>query len=545
MKSRSTDKSKLPDAARTPAADSIREQLGKILDWPEFQKSRRLRDFLAFVVTNTLEGNADSLKAYTIGLEVFDRPENFDPVTDTIVRVNAGKLRRALERYYLGLGRQDRVLISIPKGRYVPVFENLDFGEKRKLIEPTAAACDLSIIDKYPTIAVLPLKMTAAESDFNFLVNGLGEELAMALSRFGNLSVISYHSSAKMKSDQQGIEKACRTLSATFVLTGSVYQITDNLRLNIQLVRADNYMQVWSRRYEQQLSNSDLFSIVDDIVQQTVAFIADDYGVIPRIVASASREKPLNSLNAYEAILRYHDYGVTLDFSVFAETLTALECAVADDPEYSIAWAALSILYLDSYTLGFGSIDEPLDKAEQAIQEAIKVDPSCQHVYYGMCYLNLLRRQKRNIIQNAEKMVQLNPNAGFLVGVAGWFLALAGEFDEGFSTIEKSQRLNPVTPSWFHFPYFLFNYQKGDYDQALESAKLFGLHDFFWNPLIHAAAYGKLGKIDKARAALRRLLLLKPDFPQRARYYISSFIISDNWVTNIIEGLREAGLSEG
>jgi len=357
MKSRSTDKSKMPDVARTPAADSIREQLGKILDWPEFQKSRRLRDFLAFVVNNTLEGNADSLKAYTIGLEVFDRPENFDPITDTIVRVNAGKLRRALERYYLGLGRQDRVRISIPKGRYVPVFENLDFGEKRKLKEPTVAACDLSIVDKYPTIAVLPLKMITAESDFNFLVNGLGEELAMALSRFGNLSVISYHSSAEMKSDQQGIEKACRTLSATFVLTGSIYQAADNLRLNIQLVRADDLTQVWSHRYEQQLSNRDFFSIVDDIVQKTVANIADDYGVIPRIVATASRIKPLNSLSAYEAILRYYDYGINLNLILFDDVFASLERAVINDPTYANAWAALSVLYLDSETFGVGDIE--------------------------------------------------------------------------------------------------------------------------------------------------------------------------------------------
>jgi len=58
------------------------------------QKTTRLREFLRFVVNEGLEGRADNLKAYTIGIEVFDRPDNFDPITDTIVRVNAGKLRR-------------------------------------------------------------------------------------------------------------------------------------------------------------------------------------------------------------------------------------------------------------------------------------------------------------------------------------------------------------------------------------------------------------------------------------------------------------------
>ncbi|MCD6294679.1 MAG: hypothetical protein J7M20_07095, partial [Deltaproteobacteria bacterium] len=178
------------------------------------------------------------------------------------------------------------------------------------------------------------------------------------------------------------------------------------------------------------------------------------------------------------------------------------------------------------------------------LRKAIKIDPYCQHAYYGMCYLQLLRRNEESIVHNAYKMIQLNPNAGFLTGVAGWFLAIAGKFDEGFRVIEKSRKLNPVTPSWFQFPCFIFNYIKGDYCQALETAKAFELQDFFWSPLMHAAVFGKMRKIDEAKAALCRLLLLKPDFPQRAHYYVSSFVISDNWVDKILEGLFEAGFGE-
>ncbi len=115
MERRATDKNKSRADSPAPSAAEIRTQLAKIAGSPGFQKATRLKEFLHFVVNEKIDGRTDNLKAYTIGLEVFDRPENFDPITDTIVRVNAGKLRRALERYYLGPGRQDKIRISIHK----------------------------------------------------------------------------------------------------------------------------------------------------------------------------------------------------------------------------------------------------------------------------------------------------------------------------------------------------------------------------------------------------------------------------------------------
>ena len=110
-----------PDCHSIPD-DDIRQQLEKILASPEFQSSPRLRDFLRFVVEKTLSGLAQEIKGYTVATEVFGRNADFDAAKDTIVRIQAGRLRRALERYYLTIGRQDLVRIDIPKGSYVPTF---------------------------------------------------------------------------------------------------------------------------------------------------------------------------------------------------------------------------------------------------------------------------------------------------------------------------------------------------------------------------------------------------------------------------------------
>jgi adenylate cyclase len=542
MVPRSTDKTRPEADTPAPTVAEIRTQLEKIVGSPDFQNASRLREFLRFVVNEGLDGRADNLKAYTIGIEVFDRPDNFDPITDTIVRVNAGKLRRALERYYLGPGRQDKILISIPKGRYIPVFQIQEFEQTRGDVNSVQSACEPLDSTKQPTIAVLPFRKVSLEPSREFIINGLGEELTMALSRFSGLGVIAYYSTSGNKAEQYSQDQLCRRLGATFVITGSIYQAADELRLNVELVRTDNSQQVWSKRYDRNFTVDTLFSIKDDIVQNIVATVADDYGIIPKIIAKASRGKTVNELEAYEAVMRYHHYGITLESQAYEEALQALEKTVAIDAEYALAWALLSILYLDAFTFSMVDLDNPLERGMESARKAISIDPFCQHAYFGMCYAQLLQRNEEEIIRNAKKILELNPNAGFLVGTAGWFLAMAGQYDEGFRFIEQSMQLNPFFPSWFHFPYYLNSYLNGNFGDALKTVKKFGLPEFFWNPLMHAAALGQMERITEAQAALQRLILLKPDFPERARFYISCFLIKDKWVDLTLEGLKKAGL---
>src|SRR6187401_1165436 len=78
--------------------------------------------FLRFAVEQTIQGQADSLKEFVLGMEVFDRTASFDPRTDTIVRVEARRLRSKLKEYYETYGQQDAWLIEFPKGSYVPTF---------------------------------------------------------------------------------------------------------------------------------------------------------------------------------------------------------------------------------------------------------------------------------------------------------------------------------------------------------------------------------------------------------------------------------------
>jgi len=103
-----------------PSEAEVRAQLNRILASADFPASARNRRFLAHVVDRSLHGEKTS--GYEVATKVFGRPASFNPVTDPIVRIEATKLRRDLETYYLKSGREDRVRIALPKGSYRAVF---------------------------------------------------------------------------------------------------------------------------------------------------------------------------------------------------------------------------------------------------------------------------------------------------------------------------------------------------------------------------------------------------------------------------------------
>ncbi len=112
-----------------PSDAAIHAQLARILASKHFDATPRNRRFLQYIVRECLEGRSHLIKGYSIGIEVFGRTASFDAQSDPVVRIEASRLRRDLERYYLLSGQKDLVLITIPKGGYVPIFTSSSRGD--------------------------------------------------------------------------------------------------------------------------------------------------------------------------------------------------------------------------------------------------------------------------------------------------------------------------------------------------------------------------------------------------------------------------------
>lgn len=132
-----------PRTSGEPPGDAnVRAAVERLATSRQLRTSLRLVAFLRYVVERALTGHADRIKSYTIAVEALGRDANFDPGADPIVRVEAGRLRRALAHYYAGPGRDDPVVIELPRGSYVPLFRLPD-AATRSLGEDREAVVDV------------------------------------------------------------------------------------------------------------------------------------------------------------------------------------------------------------------------------------------------------------------------------------------------------------------------------------------------------------------------------------------------------------------
>jgi hypothetical protein len=154
-----------------PHADDIRRELHRIISSSPFRDAYRLTSFLSFIVEMTLAGNGNRLKAYTIAVEALGRGADFDPQTDPIVRVEAVRMRQALARYYAGIGRDDPLVIEVPRGSYVPAFRRRNACERPKLRAATSL----------PTLLKPELQQSAE-------ITGRRQELSESIRRFRELA---------------------------------------------------------------------------------------------------------------------------------------------------------------------------------------------------------------------------------------------------------------------------------------------------------------------------------------------------------------------
>jgi len=256
--------------------DAINQQLQKILLDPIFSVSDILKRFLSFIVEETFAGHSNQLKEYTIGVKVLNKPANFNPQNDAIVRIHAGRLRRALHQYYKNAGAEEPIRILIPKGSYIPVFSD---NEGALQEEPDTAREEPRPIYKSKVIAVMPFRHFEKDATKILFADGLGVQLSTALTNFQNLSVIAYYTMRRIAENIIDIREVASAVGAQYVITGDIQSQKERLRINVQLVNTDTSEQVWSRMYEFRLAASNIFDIQDNIVKQVMSMLEDDPGL--------------------------------------------------------------------------------------------------------------------------------------------------------------------------------------------------------------------------------------------------------------------------
>ncbi len=533
------------EAAADADAAEIRSELEGVLGHPEFLATDRLRDFLRFVVEETLAGRGPRIKGYAVATKVFGRGDDFDASRDPIVRIEAGRLRRALERYYLVAGQRDTIRIDIPKGRYVPRFIRQASAGTR---DPERAVPDPerpALLEDGPTIAILPFRDLTGDPDRAFFVNGLVEELVNEVNHYESVIAVPCQASSPGGGDGIGAKRVGPGVEARFVLGGSVRLDSVELKIAAQLTDAATVRQVWGESYKVPLEATGLIATQEALARDVIAAIAGEYGVIAQRLTRESRQKPPAELSTYEALLRYHHYMLVMSPPAGEQAFVALQRATATEPAYGPAWAALANLHAHAWAFDLPGFDDPLATAFEYARRGAALAPESQLARTILTYVYLLRGEHGRFAAEAEAALALNPSSPNFSGTIGYLFACAGEYDRGARLLRRATSLNPCHPRWFHHGLYLIHFARGEYELAHVEAEQVGHQVAFWDPVLRAAALGKLGRAVEAESSVQELRRIKPDFERRVREFLPRTGTPRELWGEFLDGLRKAGLQVG
>jgi len=234
-------------------SQAIHLQVDRILRSGAFTRSRRLGRFLRFTVEQMLAGHQSELKEYLVGVEVFGKTESFDPRIDSIVRVEARRLRTKLDLYYQTEGAQDAIVIQFPKGSYVPLIQERDQlppADKSLLAPPRRS------------ISVLPFINPDPESSDHGFCSGLTEDVIGALTKTAGLRVV-----ARAGEDGPDRDRPNGTKPG-LLLEGSVRRHGNRVRVTAQLIDVEKGEYVWCETYDRDAT--DIFALQEELSRAIV-----------------------------------------------------------------------------------------------------------------------------------------------------------------------------------------------------------------------------------------------------------------------------------
>ncbi|NJO33754.1 MAG: hypothetical protein HC869_12020 [Rhodospirillales bacterium] len=580
-----------------PSDEEVRLQLSTLLGRTEFHASERNRRFLTYIVEETLQGRADRIKAYSIAIAAFDRSDDFDPLTDPIVRIEASRLRRSLEHYYLTSGKSDPIRIDMPKGSYVATFSHRapevelhspvsPAAEEMPatpahMPEPTsnppapiagrarnpwiwAAAVALVVVvaiqatyawkrheagsvaaaTRGPSLVVLPFENVGAEGSLDFVARGLTFEIINSLTRFSDLFVFGPETSFEI-GEPNLRTTSLRALEPDYILYGSVYSTDETLRVSAILADAHTNRSVWSTNLDRNLSTANLLSIQSDIAEQVASAIGQPYGAVFNLTAEDIATRPLASLRSYECVVRFRQRWREYDQRDYGDMRACLEQTIAADPYYARAYASLALLDLDTVRFGFGKDRikvDPLQEAADLALQSIELDPREPDGYLALSMAYWYLEDYEASIAATKRGLAVDPHNTDLMAELGLRYSYMEKWSLSQPLIAEAFARNPATPSGYRIATFQYHYMRGEYHAALQEALQIKARYVLYGHLATAAVYGQLGDKANAEAALAEVLEIEPSYGDRVADDLAKRGVSPYIVRAVVEGLVKAGL---
>lgn len=458
----------LPQASDDDIRPLVEAELARIVVHPLFKDTTRMKRFLQYVVTETLEGRDKRLKGYAIGLEVFDRPDDFDPQGDTIVRVQAGQLRRRLDLYYSGDGKEAPVRILIPKGRYAPIFEIRRDADSDKTISSKAVIATIEKQNR-PGVAVLTFQNLTADDDTSYFAEGITAEIINALVQFRYIRIVAR--TASMIDDvapSSDLSDMAKKHNVQFALAGNVRRAGKLVRVSVNLISVGTGEHVYSKIFDREYTPENLFDIQEEVASYIAANVAAPFGAINRYNRRLNSGRQ-TSMTAYEAFLKFYDVNLSPTAEKASGLLEEFEQITRDTPRFSSAWAIVAILNVLMITQRIPSSkpEERLEIALAAARRAAAIDPENAMAFNALFQVNYHLGHLEVADQMAAKAIMLNPNDYNMLAYYAVTRSFQGDIEGALSFQKAALELVARPPMWFYVSSMICSFLEKKFEELI------------------------------------------------------------------------------
>ena len=506
-----------------PQREAILTALERLLAWSEITRSPQLGRFLDYIVRRTLDGDEQSIKAYSIAVDVFGRAADFDPQADPIVRVQARRLRSLLDQYYRGEGIGEVMQIHLPVGRYIPDFAavpdpgQIDAGRDAEPPPPperprsgnlplswfllavialglamsayalnawvpsaSQPTADRGVLQR-PSIAIVEFQNLAAGGDTPPQVAGLAIELVTDLEQFEELSV-------RYGGGGEANIVVANGTPSDFVLTGIVRPDGDVMQYSAILTDSRTGIVVWNQTLAVSLDEAVLPNVLDTVSRSFALVLGSPRGplhVAARqfLAAGAPLDGKVNLYLCRVLFDLYRETGNAADGERASACFFALPEA---DQRSAVALAAMASLTAESARPGNSAAGGPVDRqriAGMTLEQAIGLDPISSFVWEQQARLHEGRRELTMARSDFSSAIQLNQANVDALAAYARLLAFGGNL-AGAEVMAMNAAASPNPPAWYLGVPALLALRNGEFPAAIASAELYAQADRELGPIL-------------------------------------------------------------
>lgn len=442
--------------------EQIEFQLDLISNSSGFVTSGQMRNFLCYIVHKKISGEELLLKQYTIAVEALGQGEDFDPESNPLVRIEAGRLRKKLDHYYKNEGLNDSCRISVPLGKYIPLFEKNENAGVEDSVEVTTQEWKQSC---GPRLLISSFSDKTQGKKSNKLLYYITDNLAKVMSQFLLFRLISAIPHADKEISNSVITSYRKNKKADYILTIYVHYLKDRYyQLICRLIEAETQEIIWSGGY----------SINVDEVDSMQAHICYEISIATVDMMQGAmqlhwaRKQLLNNKESlddrYKVLVYYRYHFDNLNKESFSKAVEACLDAIKINPSDVVAHLVYCEYCRQAYVYGFGVIDNPLEKGLKSGQLTVRLNSNSHEAHYvlGQIWFHLGNTKLCMLaFEQSRRLSKYNPQITFGTGFHLFFME---RWDEAMALINSVIESESAHPDCYHMLLFLNYYRLGEYD---------------------------------------------------------------------------------